>query len=247
MKRASLFLAALACSAPSAAADRMLNTVWRVGESLVPAGEREVGRLDYALKHRLLPMGLAELTAGSADPGQGLGAGTQLVEIQSAAALVFCDAGIRGQKLVGHAQPCLVDADRDGRFESLFWTTSVTKGMLTIQGKLPKKPKPIGPLPYRRLDPGQFKDALFVGLQYRGDANIFGNHVFEVKYGSDEKTGSLTERILHKKANIPGSTDFLGGRFTILSAGADAIRVRVDRPIPDQPFAVFQTTTYRIY
>lgn len=247
MKRLCLSLALLACTASAAAADRMVTTVWMVGESLVPAGERDVARLDYVLKHRLLPLGLAELTAGSSDAGHGLEAGRQLVEIQSSAALVFCDAGIRGQKLVGHAQPCLIDADRDGRFESLFWTSSVTKGMLTIQGKLPKKPKPIGPLAYRRVDPGEFEGALFVGLQYRGDANLFGNQVFEVKYGSEDKTGSLTERVLHKKGNIPGSTVFLGGRFTILAASADGIRVRVDQPIPAQAFGVFQTTTYRIY
>ena len=247
MKHICIALALLAGSSSAAAANRMLHTVWMVGEPLVPAGTRDVARLDYVLKHRLLPMGLAELTAGSGDTSQGLEAGKQLVEIQSAGALVFCDAGIRGQKLVGHAQPCLIDADKDGRFEGLFWTTSVTKGMLTIQGKMPKKPKAIGPLAYRRLDPGQFKGDLFVGLQYRGDANLFGNQVFEVKYGSEEKTGSLTERIVHKKGNIPGETGFLGGRFTILAATADGIRVRVDQPVPAQAFGVFQTTTYRIY
>ena len=245
MRRSWLALALLAGSSSAAAANRFVTTIWSVGESLVPAGEREIGRLDYVFKHRLLPTGLAEVAEGS--PETGLAAGAQLVELQTGGALVFCDADIRGQKLVGHAQPCLVDADRDGRFESMFRTTSVTKGMLTVQGKLPKKPKPIGPLAYRRLDPAQFKQALFVGLQYRGDANLFDNQVFEVKYGSDDKTGSLTERIVHKKGNIPGETAFLGGRFTILSTAPEGIRVRVDQPMPPQPFAVFQTTTYRVY
>ena len=247
MKRICLALALLAVSSSATAAGRQLTTVWMVGDSLVADGTRDVARLDHVLKHRLLPAGLAELTSGSADASQGLAAGTQLVEIQSAGALVFCDPGIRGQKLVGHAQPCLVDADKDGSFEGVFWTTSVTKGMLTVQGKMPKKPKAIGPLSYRRLDPGQFKGELFVGLQYRGDANLFSNQVFEVKYGSEEKTGSLTERIVHKKSNIPGSTEFMGGRFTILSATPTGIRIRLEQPVPAQPFGVFQTTTYRIY
>jgi hypothetical protein len=243
MKLAVFSLILLLSSTSATAADRTLTTMWMIGESLLPAEAREVKRGEFVVKHRLLPMGLAEL-AGSAE---GMETGKQLVEIQSGDALVFCDPIIRSQKLVGHAQPCLVDADRDGRFEGLFHTTSVTKGMLTIQGKRPKTAKAIPPLAYRRLDPGAFAEKLFVGAQYRGSANLVGNHVFEVNYGSDEKMGSLSQRFTRKGDALPAQVDWMGGRFTLLGATAGGVRVRVEKPLPSQPFGVLQTTTYRIY
>lgn len=244
MKRILLTAALLAGASSASAADRTLMTTWMVGDSLIPAGSGEVKRGDYVLKHRLLPMGLVELVSGGVE---GMVPGKQLVEVRGGDALVFCDAEIRGQKLVGHAQPCLVDADRDGRFEGVFLTTSVTKGILTIQGKRPKLAKPIPPAAYRRVDPAAYKDALFVGLEYRGNANLVGNHVFQVNYGSADKTGSLTERITRKGDKLPAPVAFMGGQFTILSQTPDEIRVRIDRLLPREPFGVSQTTTYRIY
>ena len=242
------FLLALACSAPAAAAGRGMTTLWMVGEPLVPAGERQVSRLDYVFKHRLLPTGLAALSDGSAAASAaGLAPDAQLIEVQTPGAIVFCDPVIRSKKLVGQAQPCFVDGDGDGRFEGSFFTTSVTKGILTIQGKRPGTPKAIAPLAYRRLDPSAFRERMFLGLQYRGNANIVGNHVFDVKYGNEEHSGSLTTRVLHKKRNIPGSTEVLGGRFTILAASENGITVRIDQPLPPEPFGVLQTTTYRVY
>jgi hypothetical protein len=225
-----------------------MTTLWMVGEPLVPAGERQVSRLDYVFKHRLLPTGLAALSDGSAAASAaGLAPDAQLIEVQTPGAIVFCDPVIRSKKLVGQAQPCFVDGDGDGRFEGSFFTTSVTKGILTIQGKRPGTPKAIAPLAYRRLDPSAFRERMFLGLQYRGNANIVGNHVFDVKYGNEEHSGSLTTRVLHKKRNIPGSTEVLGGRFTILAASENGITVRIDQPLPPEPFGVLQTTTYRVY
>jgi hypothetical protein len=244
MRSLPLSLILLVCASPAAAADRNLVTMWMVGESLVSAETRLVKRGDFILQHRLLPMGLVELTSAGAED---LLPGKQLVEIRAGDAAVFCDPAIKGQKLIGHAQPCLVDADRDGTFEGMFLTTSVTKGMLTIQGKRPKDPRPIAPIAYRRVDPTAFKEALFVGLQYRGNANPVGNHVFEVNYGTAEKMGSLSSRITRKGDPLPAPVQFMGAQFTILSGAAEGIRVQIDRPLPSQPFGVLQTTTYRFY
>jgi hypothetical protein len=233
---------------PAGASGRGLSTIWTIDPAPAPADAFEAAPGDYIIKQRLLPLGLVELGAVTAETASatGLSEGQQLVEVKSDAP-VFCDPAIRSKKLIGHAQPCLVDADSDGRFEGLFLTSSVTKGILTFQGDRPKQARPIPAVPYRRLDPGAFKQNLFLGLQYRGNANVFGNHIFEIRFGSEEESGSLTRRLLHKKSEIPGAHDFMGGRFTILEATPRGIRVRIDRPMPSQPFAVVQTTTYRIY
>jgi len=248
MKLHALIAALFVLSSPAVAADRFFMTVWMIDDRDPLPGTRELRPGDFVFKQRLLPAGLAQLAPGVSSQGiPGLEDGTQLVELQSRDALVFCDPVIRPKKLVGHAQTCLVDADRDGRFEGLFLTSSVTKGILTIQGKRPKTAKAIAPIAYRRLDPTEFNEDLFVGLQYRGNANLVGNHVFEIRFGSAEEMGSLTRRLLHKKGDIPGSKEVMGGRFTILGSTPQGIDVRLDRPFPRQPFGVVQTTTYRVY
>jgi hypothetical protein len=247
MKLVTVIAAFLALSSPAMAAERSLMTVWMIDDRAAVPETRDLRSGDFVFKQRLLPAGLARIAVGAASPGpSGLADGRQLIELQSDVP-VFCDPVIGPKKLIGHGQTCLIDADRDGRFEGMFLTSSVTKGILTIQGKRPKTAKAIAPVAYRRLDPTEFEEDLFVGLQYRGNANLFGNEVFEIKYGSAERTGSLTKRLLHKKANIPGSTDFLGGRFTILESTPQGIRVRIDKPMPRQPFGVIQTTTYHFY
>jgi hypothetical protein len=245
MRIAVFALALLGLSAP-AAAQRGMMTVWNVEKGEARPEPFQVGPNDYVFRQRLLPMGLAELTG--APPGlESLTAGKQLIELQGGGAAIFCDPVVRPKKLLGHAQLCLVDGDRDGRFEAYFQAGSVTKGILTIQGSRPKRPTALEPVPYRRIDPKLFDLPLVLGVQYRGNANLFGNFVFEIRYGSEGQMGSLTKRILHKKANVPGSTAILGGRFTILEAGSGGIKVRIDTPLPSQPFGVLQTTTYHIY
>jgi hypothetical protein len=245
MRIAALALLLIGLSSP-AAAQRGVMTVWNVEAAEARPEPFRIGPNDYVIRQRLLPTGLAELT-GAAPGLAALTAGKQLIELQGGDAAIYCDPVIRAKKLLGHAQLCLLDSDRDGRFEAYFEAGSVTKGIVTIQGSRPKRPTALEPVAYRRIDPRQFDQQLFLGIQYRGNANVFGNFVFEIRYGSEGQMGSLTRRILHKKANVPGSTDVLGGRFSILEAGSGGIKVRIDAPLPPQPFGVLQTTTYRIY
>lgn len=247
MVKAICSLATLAAvtSVPAWAGDRSLQTIWTIQEDPALLGERTVAREDYVLKQRLLPTGLVALSSDLEEAG--LPAGSQLIEVRSPGALVFCDPVSRAQKLVGHAQPCLIDADKDGRFEGLFFTTSVTKGILTIEGNRPKTPRVIAPVAYQRLDATAFALPLFVGVQYRGNANPVGNHVFRIDYGSDTSVGSLTERFMVGKAALPASQTPFGAQFDVLAQSPSGIQVRVTKTMPAQPFAVMKITTYRIY
>ena len=236
---------AAATSAPARTDDRSLLSVWTIQEDPTLLGEQTLAREEYVLKQRLLPTGLAALSSDVEEAG--LRAGSQLIEVRSPGALVFCDPAPRAQKLIGHAQPCLVDADNDGRFEGLFLTTSTTKGILTIQGNRPKTPRAIAPVTYQRLDVTAFALSLFVGVQYRGNANPAGNHVFQINYGSDTSVGSLTDRFVVGKTTLPASQTPFGAKFDLLAQIPEGIKVRVTRTIPPQPFGVLKTTTYRFY
>jgi hypothetical protein len=232
-------------SAPAWAGDRSLQTLWMIQEDPSLLGERAVAREDYVLKQRLLPSGLVALASNVEEAG--LVAGSQLIEVRSQGAAVFCDPAPRAQKLLGHAQPCLVDANNDGRFEGLFLTTSVTKGILTIEGNRPKAARAITPIAYKRLEVTAFDLPLFVGVQYRGNANPAGNHVFQINYGGEASVGSLSERFVVGKANLPATRTLFGAEIGLLSGTPDGIKIRVIKTIPTQPFGVAKTTTYRIY
>lgn len=241
----ALAILPVALSVPAWAGDRSLQTVWTIQEDASLLGERKIVREDYVLKQRLLPSGLAALASSVEEAG--LVAGSQLIEVRSPGAVVFCDPAPRAQKLLGHAQPCVVDADNDGRFEGLFLTTSATKGILTIEGNRPKAPRAIMPIAYKRLDVAAFSIPLFVGVQYRGNANPAGNHVFQINYGSDASVGSLSERFVVGKANLPATRTPFGAEIGLLTGTPEGINVRVIRTIPAQLFGVMKTTTYRIY
>lgn len=241
----SLAALAAALSIPAWAGDRSLHNVWTIQEDPTLRGERTLAREDYVLKQRLLPTGLVALSNDFEEVG--LTAGSQLIEVRSPGALVFCDPIPRAQKLVGHSQPCLIDADNDGRFEGLFLTSSVTKGILTVEGSRPKTPRAIVPIAYHRLDVAAFGLSLFVGVQYRGNANPAGNHVFQINYGSDSSVGSLTDRFVVGKAAFPMSRTPFGAQFDLLAQTPEGIQVRVSKTIPTQPFGVVKTTTYTFY
>ena len=129
----------------------------------------------------------------------------------------------------------------------MFLTTSTTKGILTIQGNRPKTPRAIAPVTYQRLDVTAFALSLFVGVQYRGNANPAGNHVFQINYGSDTSVGSLTDRFVVGKTTLPASQTPFGAQFDLLAQIPEGIKVRVTRTIPPQPFGVLKTTIYRFY
>jgi hypothetical protein len=241
----SLAVLAVTLSATARAADRSLHSVWTIQEDPTLLGERTLAREDYVLKQRLLPTGLVSLSSDVAEAK--LTVGSQLIEVRSQGALVFCDPEPRAQKLIGHAQPCLVDADNDGRFEGLFFTSSTTKGILTIQGSRPKAPRTIVPVAYQRLDVTAFALPLFVGVQYRGNANAAGNHIFQINYGGETSVGSLTDRFMVGKAMLPASRTPFGAQFDLLGQSQEGIRVRVTKTMPTQLFGVMKTTTYTFY
>lgn len=232
------------------AQDRSLNTVWMIEGSADIPKEMELKPRDYVFRQRLLPTAVAQTEGvGEGAPIAGVTDKTQLVEVKSLGVAVFCDPLVRAQKLIGHAQPCFVDADNDGRFEALFMTSSVTEGLLNIQGNRPKKPRAITPVTYKRLAADKFERQLFFGIQYRGNANVVSSHVFEYNFGDigAAEKDAITNRFVVKRDELPVKRDVMGGSFTILSESTDGIVVRIDKPLPSQPFGVFQTTTYRFY
>lgn len=227
-----------------------LFTGWQILPGPVPAGELDLPGGEYVLKQRLVPLGLAGLDAGIQSPEQklSLASGIQLVMVGDGKTPVYCDATRYKKKANETPLACLIDADRDGRFEGYFKGLSYSSAIISLQGRLKlKNVKPIAPVAYHVIDPRRFDQDLFVGIQRRNYFNIYSRESFMITYGSDAQKEEITQPVSFKSAEMPKEMTVLGARFTALSETAGRMKIKVHSAMPAQPFAIFQTTTYRFY
>jgi hypothetical protein len=233
-----------------------MTTIWMVqpADSAAPA-EVEVGARDLILKQKLLPSGLARLTGSFQDDGgkRSLGPGTQLFEVKSDVP-IYCVAGLREPKgfekfMKGDSrvQLCLIDTDADGRFDAYFEPVSMVPGLPTITGKRPKSPRPMTPVAYEPAEPSALEKSYWVGIEYQGKPLIYDRRNFGISYGSDDSKGAVTDWIYTSGSTYPISKQLLGASFTVLGMSGDKLRVRIDQPMPPQPFGVIRTVSYRFY
>lgn len=262
-----LVLAATAL--PAGAEDRPFYTTdWTVGAPLTAApfapaarpaadGFMAVAQGEVFLASRLLPPGAARLL-GDARDDKGkvlLPAGTELFGLRIKQGRVYCSVEQRNPSMMpsmlfgskGFGHTCLIDGDSDGAFEATFTAKGQIKGLPNFQSRMPKNPKPVAPLRYETIDPAAMQTVYFVGVEYRANNNLGGNEVFDLVYGTAEKRGKLTARMLIKGKSVPASLEVMGGRFTLRGSANDVAAIRVDRSFPAQPFGVVQTVTFRYY
>jgi hypothetical protein len=225
---------------------RDLQTVYRIQAAPAPEGERELASKEWVVKQPLVPDGLSELVEPVAlKPDKPpIPAGTRMLAVQSQMGEVRCITDIR--KIPHVMPPCLIDTDRDGKFDAWFSSgANAFAALIMVEGRIPKKLTPLAtPVPYRDIDPTLHEPALFVGIQRRNYFNIFGNESFMIVYGSEQKQGEITTPVVVKSAAMPKELEVLGARFTAISETAGRLKVRVDTSMPPQPFGITTTTSY---
>ncbi|TGX53475.1 hypothetical protein E5A73_11600 [Sphingomonas gei] len=249
---AQVLAAAAILATPSMghAQSRDLQSLWIVQPSSAPMGDRALASGEFVLKQRLLPTGLAELGSDIALGGgkAKLVSGTQLIAAGTEGAKVFCIAEVAKQKLIGASfQPCLIDSDRDGDFDGWFSAVSQTKGLLTLAGKYPKKPKPIAETAYREVAPETMRDEYFVAIERRNYFNIYSRESFMIAFGREGQVDRLTAPISFKSTEMPRELTVMGAKFTAIAEQEGKMLVRVSAAMPRQPFGVMTSTTYNFY
>lgn len=246
--RMALALIALGAGTAATAQEssRWLTTVYRIQAAPAPEGERELVSKEWVVKQPLLPDGLSELVepAMMKPKKPPVPAGTRLLAVKSEMGEVRCVMDV--SKLPYVSMPCLLDADKDGRFESWFGSGADALAVLpTVNGRIPKTLKPLpAPVAYRDIDPALHEPKLFVGVQRRNYFNIYGNESFMIVFGSEGRTAEITTPVVVKAADLPKELSVLGARFTAISETAGKLKVKVDAPMPPQPFGVTTSTTY---
>jgi hypothetical protein len=251
-----MILAAIAIAATlpirAEAQDRDLGNTWVIepvadgeGEALVPKG-------DYLLKQRLLPTGLVELKADVELPGGKLASGSQLIEVRPSEARIFCWPRTAKLKLLGRTfQPCLVDGNGDGAFDSWFTAGTTTQGILSIVGTWPHKTRALpSAVPFVRVAPAAMRDRYFVAIEHATAFIDPSRHLLLTAYGREGESGSkdkvqrLSDGPSLGEGALPKDFEMLGARFTVLSASAEGLKVRISRTMPAQTFGVMTIITY---
>lgn len=225
-----------------------MNTVWTILPTAERPVERVIGYDEWVLQQHLLPEGLFRLDGPAGATGRTplFQAGAQLIEVRTEGATVACDAVVRRQKLIGASQHCLVDYEKDGRFDGIFAVDNISKGggLPTVQGVYPKKAKAITPVSYSRIDPADIKTRYFVGIRNAGKATLYDWQNFRLCYGSEAATDCLTSYHRTSASVFPATLSFLGASVTVLAREEGKVKVRVDSTMPSQPFGI--VSTYKI-
>lgn len=238
-------LIALAVSGPVTAAEpsRAMVTLYDIQSDVRQEGERQVSSYGLIVKQLLYPRGLAELvepvSVRPVDPV--LPIGLRLIAVSSTAAAIRCTLTANARILFGNFHTCLVDSDRDGRFESYFTATNSVPGLVSITGRVPKKLKPLAmPVAYRDIDPALYDQKLIVAIQWWGGPNLWGYKQFKVVLGGvgDAVTDLAGPGVVVKPTEFPKNMEILGSKFTALSEKDGVLSVWVEKSMPSQPFAV---------
>ena len=234
---------------PATAQRAQLATSWWIEPASPPAGVRHLVSKEPVLKQRLLPSGLVRLSrsVAAAEAGFDLAAGTELIEVTGGPGPIFCDGRLEAIKFVGTSpQGCLLDQNADGLFDASFRVASQTPALVTINGRMPKKLRPLAnPIPFERVDPATSNLGAFVAIERRNYFNIYGRENFMIAFGSGDHLERITDPIGFKSSELPKQMSILGSSFTALKEENGQLAVRVDAAMPHQPFGVVKTVSFR--
>jgi len=250
------YLLVVSGSGAVAQSPREMTTTWLIQPAAEVTGRTfEVSRGDILLKQRALPSGLARLIGELRTPDgkRSFAANHELFEVKSDLP-IYCAVQERAQSGLekwltegSTRQFCLVDSNSDLQFDAYFEPISQIPGLPTISGKRPKKLKPLSLVPYAIADASTMQAAYWIGIEYQGKPLIYDRLNFAVAFGSEVAKGSLTDWVYTSGSKFPASSGLLGAKFTVLDNPGGKIKVRIDQPMPPQPFGVMRTVTYRIY
>ncbi|KEO90905.1 hypothetical protein EH31_07660 [Erythrobacter longus] len=247
--------------------ERGIRTEWVVSEidlleeqnnPSVDGTERTIKSDGLVMQQRLLPPSAAKLTeAITDDDGDTVAqAGDELYGVLAGSGRVYClnekpEINPVGALFVGAVlqAKCFKDVDGDGVFDGSFKKKLGNGFFPQLSGKHRKKLRQISGGSFETIDPRDLKRAYYVAVKFegRGFLGLASSRFFSVEFGGDDASSELTRQYSTKGDDLPSTVEIsgLGASFTVLGFEDDAIRVRIDDPFDEQPFAVSTRVTIR--
>ncbi|WP_047006081.1 hypothetical protein [Aurantiacibacter gangjinensis] len=242
-----------ACSTPDPTL--RLDTNWIVQPAPAPAEPVRVESGDSVLRQTLHPEGAARLL-GDVQHGTGeddlLPDGSLLYLVNSPVAVVYCGLNLAEISTLNRIfldssnnQRCLVDADKDGSFESAFNARSPIEGLPIVNSRLPENRRAVEPpVAYEVVSPEAVGDNYWVEIEYQGRPLLYNRRNFGIQYGNAESDQRLSSWQYVSGEEFPASLSMMGATFTVLSEDESGLLIRIDRTMPRRAFSVIQTVTY---
>jgi len=136
---------------------------------------------------------------------------------------------------------CLIDSDRDGRFDRYFYGRSTSPDFFIGFGKKPKTMMAIEPARFEAREGSLVSDGPRVYLQYFYFASVaneleFQTCLVEKPYRSVGCFGNGWIRV--NRAKLPYDFEALGGRFRVEAKEESRVQVTILSPFAAQPFIV---------
>jgi hypothetical protein len=252
---AAAFLGTLIAVEPTAARsdgpDRRYELTWTIGAQSYQQGEYWVPEQGAIIQARLLPINLyvPEEPVVAENGAPIMGAGERLAALYSSK-LAACNTW-RGR--VGTVSSrdwvCLVDTDRDGRFDGYFQRGGMgTYHLLTLEGEMPERLRPLRPVAYRELPATQLERAPYFSFHYERILDDGTLAPLRVYAGSDMirfhfKVGTRDMPVLLARdcaseewpsycadPGFPTQFRFAGLVLDVLERRGEELRIRVAQP-----------------
>jgi hypothetical protein len=165
-----------------------------------------------------------------------LPAGTELIAPASSLTL-GCTMSPSGLHMLNPRFFCLIDSDRDGRFDQLFNANTPMKILFTGSGQIPEKRTAITPVHFADRDPMTAKFQPRIYVQYGWFASFVGELVFQTCLRANERgPACLTQDAIVKSKTLPGEFESLGARFRVEAKEENRVQVRMLAPFAARPF-----------
>lgn len=260
MKQPSLLRAALssvvagALLLPSTAnAAERYNLIWLI-EPIEPALiEKTVRPDDVIAEAQLLPIRLLTIDddAVAADGKVAALSGAQFTVLQAnlRSACTFTyrpTSGFRRFMFNDQRFTCLVDEDRDGRFESAFVVMSGQIGVPLSQGFIPKKRTPINPVPYRQIPVTEATGIPRLQFKYSHQDKITGHAYFGVCIANSatKKVPCFDGYSGVRSDKLPKEIGAAGVRALATAKQGSAVTISVKQGFERQPFTAMEYTQW---
>jgi len=210
---------------------------------------------DVIAAARLTPSGLFVLEGEAKADGLSLATGTPLILLDSnvpnahiGCTYTFVPRGIAASIMFGSKQKffCLVDADRDGRFESFFSIASLKIGVPPMAGIVPDQRTTISPVAYREGDVAARTDYPRLLIKYSHRDQITGiayiglclaNPTTKSQPCVDSYNGV-------RDSKVPKTVELAGASIDVIAKDGAALTIRVTKPMERAPFVGIETTRY---
>ena len=164
--------------------------------------------------------------------------GTELIGLTSNI-LAACSIGNSKDKnpLFINSDICLVDTNKDGKFDGYFKRPWIFSG----HGKIPKDLKPIASGKYIRRDIRSMSRPPRLFVQYGWFASLANELVFEICFRENERADincRFDEKHPMARAGIPTTFELLGARFRVEAKNDDRVQVRMETPFRSPPIFI---------